>query len=100
MQPKTSLEKKAVFWLARRLPACDAMTATLSESLERPLTPHERAVRRLHYLYCDFCRRYERQLRLMRRSARVRANAVEAGSGGLSSDVRARIERALAAAGA
>jgi hypothetical protein len=100
MRPKTSLETKATFWLARRLPSCDAVTATLSQSLERPLTRRERIVRRLHFLYCDLCRRYERQLRLMRRSVRLRASTVEVGLGGLSSNVRARIGRTITAVSA
>ena len=75
MRPKTSLETKATFWLARRLPACDAVTATLSESLERPLSLRERARQRLHLLYCDYCLRYEHHLLFVRRCLRLRASA-------------------------
>jgi hypothetical protein len=74
MRPETSLETKATFWLARRLPACDAITASLSEALERPLTRRERTARRLHFRYCDYCLRYERQLLFVRRCARLQAS--------------------------
>ena len=75
MRPKTRLETKATFWLARRLPACDAVTATLSASLERPLPQCERVVRGLHLLSCDHCLRYELQLVFVRRCMRLRAGA-------------------------
>jgi hypothetical protein len=75
MRPTNSLTTKAISRLARRIPACVAVTATLSESLEQPLTPRERVVRRLHFIHCDYCRRYERQLLFMRRSLRMRAIA-------------------------
>jgi hypothetical protein len=75
MRLKTSLVKRMTFWLARRLPHCDAISATLSEALERPLTLRERTVRRLHFLCCNFCRRYEQQLYLLRRSVSMRASA-------------------------
>ena len=75
MRPEISLETQATIWLARGQPSCDAVTATLSESLERPLTPRERGRRRLHFLSCDYCLRYECQLLFVRRCMRFRASA-------------------------
>jgi hypothetical protein len=64
------LEAKAIHWLAARLPACDAIARTASESLERRLTPRERAQRRLHFLVCGLCSRYEERIRMLRKTVR------------------------------
>jgi hypothetical protein len=93
------VKMEATFWLARRLPECTELVQVMSQSLERDLTLRERAVLRLHYLYCGYCLSYLKSLRFMRDAAREKAGRVEAGEAppgpGLSPEARDRIRRAL-----
>lgn len=90
----------ATFWLARRLPECVELVRVMSQSLERELTLRERAVLRLHYLYCGYCRSYLESLRFMREAARAKAEQVgDAPGPALSDEARERIRRALAGGG-
>jgi hypothetical protein len=91
------LKTKAIHWLAARLPPCDAIARTVSESLERRLTPRERVQRRLHFLVCDLCSRYEHQIRMLRKTVRERARDVESSgtAPGLSTEARERMKKAL-----
>jgi hypothetical protein len=89
------LKMEATFWLGRRLPACDELARVMSESLERRLSARERMRLRLHFLICDYCRRYLGQLRTMRDTARERPEE-SLPDAALSADARERIRRALA----
>lgn len=88
----------ARYFLLRRLPACKQMTALMSESLERRLTPRERVTLRLHLWVCIWCVWYLEQLRLLRAALRERAGHAGAEDGAapqLSLEARERIKRAL-----
>jgi hypothetical protein len=78
---------------------CREVSQLLSERQERPLGFRERWGLRLHLWLCVSCRRFERQLELLRgamRSLRQRAEAdAAAGDAGLPPDARERIRRAL-----
>ncbi|HKS29806.1 MAG TPA: hypothetical protein VJS44_18430 [Pyrinomonadaceae bacterium] len=90
---------EATFWLARRLPPCTELLPIISQALEREWTLRERVVMRLHFLYCDFCERYLKQLRFMREAARTGADKIyEAPSPvtpALSTEARNRLKSAL-----
>ncbi len=58
--------------------SCKDVTKLLSESMDRSLPPGKRIGVRLHLLFCRFCARYERQLLLIRETARRLAATVEA----------------------
>jgi hypothetical protein len=99
-----NLKQEAIFWLARRLPTCQHYYVPLfSESMDRQLTLRERVSMRLHFLYCDPCLNYLRQLRFMRDVLRLQAARTSAGdaaangptSPGLPDDARDRIKDAL-----
>lgn len=94
----SGLKERWIFWLAARLPSCEAITRTSSESLERELSAGERARMWLHFKICIWCERYDRQLRMMRETVREHASAgVEEGSApALSDEARERMKRALA----
>ncbi|HYE13022.1 MAG TPA: hypothetical protein VD968_01120 [Pyrinomonadaceae bacterium] len=86
------------WFLLRRLPACKEMVRVMSESMERPLTPRERVMLKLHLWVCAWCVWYLEQLRLLRESLRARAARAEAeGPPGvsLSAEARERIKSAL-----
>jgi hypothetical protein len=68
--------------------------------MDRPLTPGERLLLRIHLLICRMCCRYRRQLALIRLVLRGRlqmaAETGEAVAARLSSEARQRIRRAIA----
>lgn len=69
---------------------CDESTRIISEGLDRRLTFAERWAVRLHYLSCWSCRRFRRQLNLLRAAARAEGAPNEA-SPSLSPEARRRI---------
>ena len=56
-------------WHLLNLP-CEGMSRLASESLDHELTRPERAALRMHTIYCSACRRYLRQLKLIKRALR------------------------------
>jgi predicted anti-sigma-YlaC factor YlaD len=85
-------------WRLLNLP-CDGMTRLASQSLDRDLTLLERLALRLHMLYCSACRRYLRQISVLRNAMRHLQARLESGEPfpgtALPDDVRDRIKRAL-----
>ena len=77
---------------------CKDASRLVSEGLERPLGFRERWSLRLHLWLCDNCRRFERQLRLLRRALRKLARGAETATQGpeLPSEARERIRKAIA----
>jgi predicted anti-sigma-YlaC factor YlaD len=80
------------------LRCCEA-SRLASESLDRDLGAIDRLALRSHLLCCAACRRYRRQIGLLRDATRRLAARAEAGDDlpgpPLPDDVRDRIERAL-----
>ncbi|MBL9135170.1 MAG: hypothetical protein JNK85_04850 [Verrucomicrobiales bacterium] len=68
------LFRRLALWLAKNTPSCREMARLSSASLERALTPRERLLRLAHFLACDWCLRYARQLRFLRTAARSLAH--------------------------
>jgi predicted anti-sigma-YlaC factor YlaD len=85
-------------WRLLNLP-CDGMTRLASESLDRDLGRVERVALRAHLLYCSACRRYVRQVALLREAMRRLLTRLESGAplpgAALPDDVRERIKHAL-----
>lgn len=80
------------------VPDCSSISRTLSDSFERKLSLRERWQLRLHLLACVFCRRYRRQLQVMKRvTAAMDESAREddAQAPSLSPEARERIRKAL-----
>lgn len=81
-------------WRLLNMP-CEGMTRLASESLDRSLTRLERVALRCHLSYCAACRRFVRQVEVLRLAVR-RIEVGEPLTGpGLPSDVRERIKRSL-----
>ena len=82
---------------------CEGMSHLVSESLDRDLIPPERFALRAHLVYCSACRRYDRQLLVLRRalcrlSSRLDHDPCacdDLPGPGLPDDARERIERSL-----
>ncbi|MCW8874986.1 MAG: zf-HC2 domain-containing protein [Gammaproteobacteria bacterium] len=77
---------------------CRQASQLVSESQERALGRRERWGLRLHLWICVSCRRFERQVRLLRRVLRRLARLGESDTQGpdLSPEARERIRQALA----
>jgi hypothetical protein len=57
-------------FMARLMPSCKETAALISENMDRPLPWRKRFSIRIHVMMCSLCRRYEKQLRLLRKGAR------------------------------
>ncbi len=55
-------QTKLVILIGKHTPKCREMVRILSDSMDRPLPLSMRIKKRLHYLICCWCQRYEEQL--------------------------------------
>jgi len=77
-------------------PNCREATRLQSEAMDRPLSLLHRIGLRIHLFLCQWCRRYGKQLRLLRQAVRMNPDQVnEAAPKGLSPDARERLKRSL-----
>ena len=53
-----------------RLITCKEASRLISQELDHPLPWHRRLVLRVHLLWCEACRRYNRQARFLREAMR------------------------------
>ena len=85
------------YWLLRRLPTCQQTVEKISLSLDRPLSLSERIKVKLHLWICAWCQWYLEHLRLIRETARAKADEPPefASGAGLSDEARERIRRRL-----
>lgn len=79
---------------------CKHATRLISQSMERPLTRGEKISLGLHLFVCKWCRRYQKQLRLIQGIIREFAS-IEATHAGtrMPESARRRIEEAIRAVG-
>lgn len=54
-----------ILLLAKFTPDCDLIVRWASESMERRLTLRERALMKIHFWICSFCKRYLAQIQMM-----------------------------------
>lgn len=78
--------------------SCKDASRLQSQAQDRRLTLAERFSLRLHLLICDNCRRFARQLQLIRKACRQvnASDRMEAGREGLGPDAKARILKEVA----
>ncbi len=97
---RVRLSRVKTAWHLLNLP-CREITRLASESMDRDLGRLERLALRSHVVYCRACRRYLRQLLLLRATLRRIARRVESEPApplpgpGLPDDVRERLRRLL-----
>ncbi|MBI3611198.1 MAG: zf-HC2 domain-containing protein [Nitrospirae bacterium] len=53
-------------WLIRNTPPCREVVRILSDAMDRPIPLRRRIAVRLHFLICQWCERYQKQIRLIR----------------------------------
>ncbi len=77
-------------------PNCREASRLQSEGLDHSLSLAQRLSLRLHLLLCKWCRRYGKEIRLLRRVVQERPDQVsEATPGNLSPEARERLKRSL-----
>ncbi len=59
-----------VKFIGKHTPKCQEMVRILSQSMDQPLPLVMRIKKRLHFLICWWCQRYEEQLRYIHETAR------------------------------
>lgn len=86
-----------VKFIGKHTPKCREMVRILSRSMDEPMPLMMRIKKRLHFLICCWCQRYEEQLRYIRETARkLPEHADEASGAEFPAEVRERIKQKLA----
>lgn len=97
--PANALQKvsRAIMRLmARVMPSCWEVSAMVSDSMDRWLPLRKRLAIRLHISMCSLCRRYEKQLHLLREGIRRYAGPeASVAQKSLTPSARERLRRAL-----
>lgn len=89
------LKLRWIMWLAGKLPPCNVIAEMVSESLEQKLSARQRIKKRLHFMICEWCSRYEQQLLTLRKSLRLYAEQADDSLPSLSPEARQRISKSL-----
>jgi hypothetical protein len=77
---------------------CKRAAELISLSLERPLSWRQRLALAFHLGFCDLCRRFRRQMRLLQRAGRAAGQGEPTpglAEAALPEEARERIKRAL-----
>src|ERR1700741_1792362 len=73
-------QTKLVIFIGKHTPKCREMVRILSKSLDEPMPLAMRIKKRIHYLICCWCQRYEEQLLYMRKATRAFAEHADESS--------------------
>jgi hypothetical protein len=85
-----------VKFIGTHTPKCRDMVRILSQSMDEPMPLMMRIKRRLHFLICCWCQRYEEQLRYIHETARqFPKHADEASNAPLPEQTKQRWKAAL-----
>lgn len=83
-------------WIARIAAPCPEISRLASESCDRPLGWRERWRMRWHFIICDWCRRYARQVRHLHEAApRLATEAPQLQRRRLPVEAKERMKRRL-----
>ena len=94
---RNRLQTKLVIFIGKHTPKCREMVRILSQSMDEQMPLWMRIKKRLHFLICCWCQRYEEQLRYMRDTVRrFPEHADEASDAPFSAEARQRIKQRLA----
>ena len=86
-----------VKFIGKHTPKCREMVRILSQSMDEPLPLTMRVKKRLHFLICCWCQRYEEQLHYIHQTARqFPEHADEASNILFPPDAKDRIKQKLA----
>lgn len=90
-------QTKLVIFIGKHTPKCREMARILSQSMDKPLPLTMRIKKRLHYLICCWCQRYEEQLHYIRNTAcRFPEHADKLRDAPLSSDAKEQMKQKIA----
>jgi hypothetical protein len=90
-------QTKLVIFIGKHTPKCREMVRILSQSMDEPMPLMMRIKKRIHFLICCWCQRYEEHLRYIRDSARKFPEHADKGPGPpLSREAKERIKQKLA----
>src|SRR5207247_8818261 len=64
------LQTKLVIFIGKHTPKCREMVRILSRSMDEPIPLIMRIKKRIHFLICCWCQRYQEQLRYIHETAR------------------------------
>jgi hypothetical protein len=91
-------QTKLVIFIGKHTPKCREMVRILSQSMDKPMPLSMRIKKRIHYLICCWCQRYEEQLHYMRKTTRQFAeHADEASTVPVPGETKERWKQALRA---
>jgi len=86
-----------VKFIGKYTPKCREMVRILSQSMDQPMPLSMRIKKRLHFLICCWCQRYEEQLRYIHETARqFSEHADEASATPFPEEAKERISQRLA----
>ena len=71
IEPTNRLTTAIVMFLARVTPRCHDMTRLISQSQDGSLPLVTRIKMRMHYWICIWCRRYDGQIRFVRKALHI-----------------------------
>jgi len=63
-------QTKLVIFIGKHTPKCREMVRILSRSMDQPMPLIMQIKKRIHFLICCWCQRYEEQLRYIHKTAR------------------------------
>jgi hypothetical protein len=82
-------QTKLVILIGKHTPKCREMVRILSQSMDAPMPWSMRIKKRMHFLICCWCHRYEEQLHYMRHTAgKFPENADKASDGSVSLETK------------
>jgi len=89
-------QRRLVIFIGKHTPKCTEMVRILSQSMDQPLPLRMRIKKRVHFLICCWCQRYEQQLHYLRKTSRSFADhADESSNEPVSDSARERWKQAL-----
>lgn len=93
---RLALFRRVAPWIAKLSVPCPEVVRLASASCDRPLTWRERWRMRVHFLICDWCRRYNRQIHVLHDWApKLSERAPQLHRRRMPDDVRARLKQRL-----
>src|ERR1043165_5366777 len=91
------LQTRLVIFIGKHTPKCREIVHILSKSMDEPMPLMMRIKKRLHFLICCWCQRYEEQLHYLRKTAiAFPDHAGDVSNATLSSDAKEKLTRQLA----
>jgi hypothetical protein len=89
------LQTKLVIFIGKHTPKCREMVQILSKSMDEPMPWMMRIKKRVHFLICCWCQRYEEQLHYLRKTAAEYSDHVPPSLGNVPSDLKERWKETL-----